>query len=294
LTVAMCDSVSELAVIGAGLPRTGTLSVKAALEFLLGGPCYHGSLPFSGREGDQTVWREAFSTESIHPVLECGILRGFKAGVDHPFMCWYKELLELQPSAKVVLTVRDPECWYRSIVFLFSTINSLANTFPCSTFLSLVGLGSACEYARQNMVDTYGVSGKINIAAQSDKSEAIKIFNSHIEEVRSVVPKDQLLVFDVSEGWEPLCKFLGLPVPDIPFPNINDRQQVTTLCRIIQLISWGGLLGISLLFTCTLYYQTGGAGIILSIIVAAAILFCGGHTIRSLARTQATQKPKAD
>ena len=92
LTVAMCDSVSELAVIGAGLPRTGTLSVKAALEFLLGGPCYHGSLPFSGREGDQTVWREAFSTESIHPVLECGILRGFKAGVDHPFMCWYSLL----------------------------------------------------------------------------------------------------------------------------------------------------------------------------------------------------------
>jgi len=205
----------------------------------------------------------------------------------------YKELLELQPSAKVVLTVRDPERWYRSIVFLFSTINSLINTFPCSTFLSLVGLGSTCEYGRQNMLDTYGVSGKCNIAVESGKSEAIKMFNSHIEEVKSVVPQDQLLVFDVSEGWEPLCKFLGLPEPDVPFPNINDRQQVTILCRIIHLISWGGLLGLALLFTCTLYYQTGGAGIILSITVAAAILFCGGHTIRSLARTQATQKPKA-
>ena len=111
--------------------------------------------------------------------------------------------------------------------------------------------------------------------------------------MKSVVPKDQLLVFDVSEGWEPLCKFLDLPVPDVPFPNINDRQQVTTLCRIIQLISWGGVLSLALLFTCTLYYQTGGAGIIISMTVAAAILFCGRLTIRSLAKTQATQKPKA-
>ena len=111
--------------------------------------------------------------------------------------------------------------------------------------------------------------------------------------MKSVVPKDQLLVFDVSEGWEPLCKFLDLPVPDVPFPNINDRQEVTNLCRIIQLISWGGVLSLALLFTCTLYYQTGGAGIILSITVAAAILFCGRIMIRSLGKTQATQKPKA-
>ena len=111
--------------------------------------------------------------------------------------------------------------------------------------------------------------------------------------MKSVVPKDQLLVFNVSEGWEPLCKFLDLPVPDISFPNINDRQQVTNLCRIIQLISWGGVLSLALLFTCTFYYQTGGAGIILSMTVAAAILFCGRIMIRSLGKTQATQKPQA-
>ena len=85
----MCESVSELAVIGAGLPRTGTLSVRAALELLLDGPCYHGTTPFTGREGDQPAWREAFSTGSIQPVLDYGVLRGFKAGVDHPFICWY-------------------------------------------------------------------------------------------------------------------------------------------------------------------------------------------------------------
>ena len=69
------------------------------------------------------------------------------------------------------------------------------------------------------MLDTYSVTGKMNIATESNKNEANEIFNSHVEEVKSVVPKDQLLVFDVSEGRELLCKFLGFPVPDVSCPT---------------------------------------------------------------------------
>ena len=81
--------VNGLVVIGAGLPRTGTLSTKAALELLLGGPCYHGTVPIAEQKEHQQVWRESFNTGKIDPVMERGVLDGFRAGLDHPFMCWY-------------------------------------------------------------------------------------------------------------------------------------------------------------------------------------------------------------
>ena len=82
-------SLDGLVVIGAGLPRTGTLSAKAALELLLGGPCYHGFVPLMLKEDHQVAWREAFNKETIRPVVDAGVLEGYKAGVDYPFMCWY-------------------------------------------------------------------------------------------------------------------------------------------------------------------------------------------------------------
>ena len=78
------DKLPDLVVIGAGLPRTGTLSTRAALELLLGGPCYHGSVPFIEREDHQAVWQEAYNSRDILPVLESRVLDGFKAGLDHP------------------------------------------------------------------------------------------------------------------------------------------------------------------------------------------------------------------
>ena len=77
-----------LVVIGAGLPRTGTLSTRAALELLLGGPCYHGAIPLVEQSKHQQVWREAFDTGKIDPVVKKGVIEGFRAGLDFPFMCW--------------------------------------------------------------------------------------------------------------------------------------------------------------------------------------------------------------
>ena len=85
-----------LVVIGAGLPRTGTLSTRAALELLLGGPCYHGSIPLVEQIEHQPVWREAFNKGNVGPVVEEGVLDGFRAGLDYPFMCWYRMFCQFE------------------------------------------------------------------------------------------------------------------------------------------------------------------------------------------------------
>ena len=96
----------------------------------------------------------------------------------------YKELLELSPNAKVLLTVRDPKQWFTSIRGLNSIGESLANTFPCYVFGTLIGLGRTLEYQKNNLADTYGLAGRLNKAVRSDESEAVKFFNAHIEEVK--------------------------------------------------------------------------------------------------------------
>lgn len=282
----------DLVVIGAGLPRTGTLSTRAVLELLLGGPCYHGSVPAVEREDHRAAWQQAYSSMDIQPVLDSGVLDGFKAGLDHPFMCWYKELLLVQPDAKVLLTVRDPKRWYASMQGFNTIVHSLVNTFPYSEFLYLVGLGTGVEYMRGAMAETCGISGKFQEAVSGGEEKAVEFFKSHIDEVKSVVPKDQLLVFDVREGWEPLCSFLDLPMPDIPFPNVNDRRQILFIYNIIRLFAWSTLLTLPMLLisACVQFQQM--AGVIGIVGLSCGILYLVGQVIRTVLRKHTKQKTK--
>jgi len=288
--------LSGLVVIGAGLPRTGTLSTRAALELLLGGPCYHGSVALVEKEDDQAAWQEAFNSRSIHPVVESGVLDGFKAGLDHPFMCWYQELLALHPTAKVLLTVRDPQRWFASVKGFSFISNSLVNSFPYSSFLSLVGLGKGVNYMRKSAEETFGLSGRFHAAVRGEEPAAVEFFNSHIEEVKSVVPKDQLLIFDVREGWEPLCTFLDLPVPDTPFPNVNDKRQIQVIYNLIRLVTWITLLSLPLLLVCVFYLQLGAEADLARVVVAGAlvagVLYLAGKSIHTLLRNHTRQKTK--
>merc|ERR1711970_1198385 len=102
-------------------------------------------------------------------------------------------------------------------------------------------------------------------------------FNSHIDEVKSVVPKDQLLIFDVKEGWEPLCTFLDRPVPDIPFPKVNDRRQLHLLYNTIRCVTWITLLCLPLLLSTTLsLLSVGWWSCIMCLMVLVVILFGAG------------------
>jgi hypothetical protein len=199
-----------LKVIGAGLGRTGTLSLKAALEELGFARCYHMREVLT-HIGDARVWDAAARGE---PVDWEKLFAGYQATVDWPGCSFYRQLLARYPEAKVILTVRDPERWYESA---HQTIYYVRNAFPAwSRYLFPRMSTFRCMLDRIIWDGTF--QGRFE-----DRAFAIDVFNRHNEQVRRDVPADRLLVHEVREGWEPLCAFLGVPVPEgKPFPHLND------------------------------------------------------------------------
>ena len=197
-------------VIGAGLGRTGTLSLKLALEELGFSRCYHMTEVLA-RIQDARVWDAAARGE---PVDWDALFRGYQATVDWPGCSFYEELLRRYPDAKVLLTVRDPEKWYDSAR---QTIYYVRHNFPSWARLMNPRMGPFIR-----MLDRLIWDGTFQ-GRFEDKSFAIAVFNRHNEQVRRDVPADRLLVYEVSQGWGPLCTFLGVAVPEgKPFPHLND------------------------------------------------------------------------
>jgi Sulfotransferase domain len=200
-------------VIGAGLGRTGTLSLKTALEELGFAKCYHMTEVF-GRAEDPPTWEAAARGE---PVDWDRLFTGYKATVDWPGCSFYREILRQYPDAKVILTVRDPERWYDSVR---QTIYLVGEAFPAWT-----GLIFPRMRVFERMLDRIIWDGMFR-GRFEDRAFAIEAFNRHNEQVRRDVHPDRLLVLEVSEGWEPLCSFLGVPVPEgKPFPHLNDAAE---------------------------------------------------------------------
>jgi Sulfotransferase domain len=202
-------------VIGAGFGRTGTASLKAALEVLGFGPCYHMFEVFMNPE-HIPFWEQASRGEKVD---FAALFEGWPSVVDWPACSFYRELMELYPDAKVVLSVRDPERWYQSC---------LATIYPASTQAPPVSDPDKSDSAEPEFVGPEFINRLIWQGTFHGRFEerdyAVELFNRHTAEVRQHVPPDRLLVFDVKEGWEPLCNFLGVPVPpDQPFPHLNDR-----------------------------------------------------------------------
>jgi Sulfotransferase domain len=196
---------NELKIIGAGFGRTGTLSLKHALEELGFSPCYHMSELFD-KPGVDAQWDAIVSGG---PADWPTIFKGYQATVDWPACTFYKELMQIYPHAKVLLSVRDPEKWYDSVA---STIYRVSHLNP--------------DHARTthgHMVHTLIWQGTFDNRFE-DKDYAIAVFLRHNEEVKQYVPAEKLLVYEVKEGWEPLCAFLGVEAPaGKPFPHDNDR-----------------------------------------------------------------------
>jgi hypothetical protein len=190
-----------LKVIGAGLGRTGTASVKVALEQLLGGRCYHMSEAF-GNAAHPPLWLDAARGE---PDWDA-IFGDYVAAVDYPACSFWRELMVRYPDAKVLLTVRDPDKWFESTreTILGEDIRELTAMIPDKPFFD--------ELVFKDYVGHFG-----------DRAFITDYFRRHNAAVVEGVPKDRLLVYEVGEGWEPLCDFLGLPVPETPFPHVNVR-----------------------------------------------------------------------
>jgi Sulfotransferase domain len=202
-------------VIGAGLGRTGTFSLKCALEELGFSRCYHMVDVLSNLDHAR-VWNAAARRE---PVDWDALYQGYQATVDWPSCSFYEDLMRHYPEAKVILTVRDPESWHESAR---QTIYHARHAFP----RWLPPPPKMREYLR--MLDAVIWNGMFD-GKFADKTHAIDVFNRHNEQVRRVVPADRLLVYDIKEGWAPLCAFLGVPVPDgKPFPKLNDAREFRT------------------------------------------------------------------
>lgn len=201
----------SLKVVGAGFGRTGTASLKAALEQLGFSKCYHMMEVFA-RPDDVPRWQAAAAGE---PIDWEGLFEGYQATVDWPGCTFYQELLAYYPDARVILSVRDPEAWYKSAT---DTIYKLQKRgFP----MSLVPLVVPRLRRFIKMVRTVIWQNTFHNRFE-DEGYALSVFSDHIAEVKRTVPPEKLLVFEVKEGWEPLCRFLEVPVPNTPFPRLND------------------------------------------------------------------------
>jgi hypothetical protein len=193
-------------VLGAGYGKTGTFSLKVALD-KLGFPCYNfGDVLINFRRGDADMWNdylEGNSDMDWHKLFD-----GYEAVVDAPSYFYFREIMEAFPNIKVVLTTRDPEKWYESLLDTLEKHD--ANVKP---FLFIPSF-RAFHRVLENLLNRDPVEEPI-------KENSIKAFLKHNEDVRNHVPKDRFLEFSVKDGWEPLCEFLGVPVPDEPFPWVN-------------------------------------------------------------------------
>jgi hypothetical protein len=217
--------MTTLRVIGAGFGRTGTSSLKTALEQLGFGPCHHMEELFKHHE-QIPLWAAVARGE---PADWDVVFRGYNSAVDFPTQHWYREILAHWPDARVILTVRDPDGWYRSTS---ETIYAIGHEIPnrwISRFIPVVG--GVFRMTRVIWRDVYG--GRF-----LDRDHAIAVYERHIEEVKEHVPAEQLLVFDVKQGWGPLCEFLGVPVPSQEFPRRNDTAEFRKRIRRIKIMGW--------------------------------------------------------
>jgi hypothetical protein len=202
-----------LQVIGVGMHRTGTMSVKAALERLGFGPCYHG-LEALRRCADGEHWLAAYEAggEIDWPV----IFKGYRATLDWPTIYFWDKLAMAYPDAKVLLTDRDPELWWDSHLAMLQ----LGTEFEHSLTEEQRQWAEESGFARMRMALITIVSATFD-GRLYDKAHCLRVVEQHHERVRHIVPATRLLAYRVQDGWEPLCRFLGVDVPDEPFPRVN-------------------------------------------------------------------------
>lgn len=191
-----------LQVIGSGLGRTGTMSLKLALEQLGLGPCHHMRDVLEHPEG-VPLWIDAFEGR---PDWEA-IFAGYHSVIDAPGCNFWRELCEQYPQARVLHSVRDPDSWFDSTQHSFFARDSFT-------------LNPQPPFDRFFEHNLRPFQGKIH-----DRSFMTEHFRRHSAEVEQALPKERLLVYDVRQGWGPLCAFLRVPVPAAPFPLTNTREE---------------------------------------------------------------------
>ena len=201
-----------LKVIGAGFGRTGTASLKIALEKLLGAPCYHMS-EVLGRAGHVDLWLDAAAGK---PDWDA-IFDGYVATVDFPASNYWREIAAFYPDAKIVLSLRDAARW---------AISTQKTIF--SRTLQEINAGTKWGRMLEVTIDNH-LGGDIN-----NEDAIIAAFNAHNDAVKAAFGPERLLVFEAKNGWAPLADFLGVPAPDEPYPHVNSKEEFDTVFDMLR------------------------------------------------------------
>ena len=220
-----------LQVIGAGFGRTGTTSLKAALEQLGFSKCHHmQEVMKSGAQvrlwqalsdGDEVVWDEVFE--------------GFQASCDWPSCSYWERLQHHYPDAKIVLSVRDESRWYESV---------LETIYPASFLLPRWLESLVPPFARMNKMVVASVWDGVFEGRFEDREHALQVYRDHNAHVKATAPPDQLLVFEAKDGWGPLCDFLNVPVPENDYPHLNDAAQIRRMILAVRVLGWLSIAGL--------------------------------------------------
>lgn len=194
-------------VIGTGVGRTGTYSLRIALNQLGFGPCYHMEEVLKNASAQVPLWAEAVDGNQDWTA----IYSGYESAVDWPTAGFFRELFKEYPRARFVLTQRDPENW--------------ADSFGATIYKLLSGRDQAPPTMHAWLDMSKGVISRTGFPPGLDRDGLVEAFKAHNEAVKDTIPASQLLVYAIKDGWEPLCTFLDVPVPDEPFPRTNDRSE---------------------------------------------------------------------
>jgi hypothetical protein len=199
----------SLSVIGSGFGRTGTMSLKIALDKLGLGPCHHMEEVVEHPE-QLDHWRAAARAE---PVDWETVYNGYRSTVDWPGAQFWQDLAKAYPDAKIIHTIRPAQSWWESYSRTIAKILAATGTSGVNHEIATIPEMAFAIVAEQAFAGRYG-----------DKEAAIKAFEKRTADVVSSIDAERLLVFNVSDGWQPLCDFLDLPVPNEPFPRSNDQD----------------------------------------------------------------------
>lgn len=194
-------------VIGAGVGRTGTYSLKLAIDQLQFGPCHHMVEVLHNMPVHVPLWSSAAAGKPDWSQ----IYDGYKSAVDWPTACFFRELVKEFPSAKFILTERDPERW--------------ADSFGGTIYKLLAGRDGAPQEMRAWLDMAGDIIARSGFPPGLDRDGLIEAFIAHNDAVKEAIPASQLLVFEVKQGWEPLTAFLDAPIPAEEFPRTNHREE---------------------------------------------------------------------